>query len=173
MISPMQSNDEKNETEDPHAQIKLHSLPIYQTSVYDYPDLKSLDDFYNGRLPGAYIYSRNGLPNSAELGMRVAAFEGTEAGTVCSSGMGALFIAIMSVLNSGDHIVASNDLYGGTSTLLRDELTRFGIQTTFADASNPEIFRGLVRNETKMMIVETISNPTMKVCDIPTIADIA
>jgi methionine-gamma-lyase len=173
MVNPMQSNEEKNETDGLNPQIKPHSLPIYQTSVYDYPDLKSLDDFYNGKLPGAYIYSRNGLPNSAELGMRVAAFEGTEAGTVCSSGMGALFIAIMSVLNSGDHIVASNDLYGGTTTLLRDELIRFGIQTTFADASNAEIFRGSVRNGTKMIIVETISNPTMKVCDIPSMADIA
>src|SRR5580704_2558886 len=110
--------DEKNR----EAQIKSHSLPIYQTSVYDYPDLKSLDDFYNGNLPGAYIYSRNGLPNSNELGKSVADFEKTEAGVVCSSGMGALFVALMAMLGSGDHVLASSDVYGGTSTLLRDEL---------------------------------------------------
>src|SRR5579872_1914558 len=160
---------EKNRT----SQIKPHSLPIYQTSVYDYPNLKSLDDFYNGKLPGAYIYSRNGLPNSDELGKSVADLEKTEAGVVCSSGMAAISVALMSMLKSGDHILASNDLYGGTSTLLRDELPRFGIQSSFADASDPEAFRNSVSRETKLIIVETIANPTMKVCDIPAIVEIA
>ncbi len=153
--------------------IKPHSLPIYQTSVYDYPDLESLDDFYNGKLAGAYIYSRNGLPNSDELGKRVAALEGMEAGLVCASGMGALTVAILSKVGKGDHIVASSDLYGGTLSLLRDELPRFGIQSSFADSSNAENFQQSMNKETKMVLVETISNPTMKVCDLRKIAEIA
>ena len=165
--------EKKNSTQESRKAIEPHSPPIYQTSVYDYPDLESLDDFYTGKLPGAYIYSRNGLPNSDELGKRVAAFENAESGLVCASGMGALTVAILSSLSKGDHIIASSDLYGGTSTLLRDELPRFGIQSSFVDSSNAENFRKLLDKETKLILVETISNPTMKVCDLQQIAEIA
>ena len=152
--------------------VQPHSSPIFQTSVYDYPDLESLDDFYEGRLPGSFIYSRNGLPNSKELGDLVATYEGTDGGVVCASGMGAITVAILSTLKSGDKLVASNDLYGGTTTLLRDELSRFQIQTSFVDSvSSEEIEEGL--NGAKFVIVETISNPSMKVCDIREIAELA
>ncbi len=152
--------------------VQPHASPIVQTSVYDYPDLESLDDFYEGRMPNGFLYSRNGLPNSKELGELVAASEETESGAVCSSGMAAITVAILSALKSGDTIVASNDVYGGTSSLLKDELPRFQINTTFADSTSIDEMEGAIQNGSKMVIVETISNPTMKVCDIPAISEI-
>ncbi|MDA4111444.1 MAG: aminotransferase class I/II-fold pyridoxal phosphate-dependent enzyme [Thaumarchaeota archaeon] len=163
---------DRNESSIEKNSIRPHSIPIYQTSVYDYPDLESLDDFYEGRIPGAYLYSRNGLPNSTELGKKVAEYEKTDSGVVCSSGMGALLVAILSGLGKDDHVVASNDLYGGTLVLLKDELSRFGIRTTFADSADPENVRKSIERDTKLILVETISNPTMKICDIGKIAEI-
>ncbi|MFI5420502.1 MAG: PLP-dependent transferase [Nitrososphaerales archaeon] len=144
--------EKENSTQESRKAIEPHSPPIYQTSVYDYPDLESLDDFYTGKLSGAYIYSRNGLPNSDELGKRVAAFENTESGLVCASGMGALTVALLSSLSKGDTIVASGDLYGGTSTLLRDELPRFGIQSLFVDSSDVENFGKSLDKDTKLVL---------------------
>ena len=161
------------ESDKPRKIIRSHAPPIYQTSVFDYPDLESLDDYYEGRLPGSFLYSRNGLPNSKELGELVADFEETEAGMACSSGMAAISVAILSILKSGDHIAASNDLYGGTSTLLKDELPRFQITTSFADSTSASEMERIIHGSSKLVVVETISNPTMKVCDIPEIAEIA
>jgi len=87
--------------------------------------------------------------------------------------MAAITVAILSHLRQGDHIVASSDLYGGSLVLLRDELPRFGIESTFVDASHPENFRKEIGKNTKMILVETISNPTMKLCDLSRIAEIA
>ncbi len=156
------------------ARIQPHVLPIYQTSVYDYPDLKTLDDYYNGLIPGGYIYSRNGLPNSSELGRQVAIFEGAEDGLVCSSGMAAISVLLLANLKSGDSIVASSDLYGGTTVLLGEELPRLGISTTFADAGNLEQVKdSIAKAKPKLVLIETISNPSMKVCDIKEIARMA
>lgn len=150
-----------------------HSQPIFQTSVYDYPDLETFDDFYNGRIPSGYIYSRNGLPNSTMLGNEVAVLENTESGLVCSSGMGAISVALLSAIGAGDHIVASNDLYGGTTVLLKQELSRFGMDTTFVDATRTEKIEDAMRRKTKVVFIESISNPTMKVCDIEKVGRIA
>ncbi|MGI0091384.1 MAG: trans-sulfuration enzyme family protein [Nitrososphaerales archaeon] len=155
------------------SKISPHSTPIFQTSVYDYPDLETFDDFYNGKILGGYIYSRNGLPNSTELGKQVAELERTDTGVVCSSGMGTLLVAFLSILGSGDEIVASGDLYGGTLVLLNDELSRLGIKTTFVDVSLAQKVQEAITRKTKLVLVESISNPTMKVSDIGRIAKIA
>lgn len=150
--------------------IAPHTTPIFQTSVYDYPDLETFDDFYNGLIPGGYLYSRNGLPNSNELARLVSEYEKAESGVVCSSGMGALAVAFLSQLGKGDHVVASNLLYGGTTVFLGQELSRFGIETSFVDATSDENVSRALRKNTKMVIVETISNPTMKICDLEKLA---
>jgi cystathionine gamma-synthase len=156
------------------SRITPHSQPIFQTSVYNYPDLETFDDYYNGMIPDGYIYSRNGLPNSAELARDVAKLEHGEAGVVCSSGMSALLVALLANLKQGDHVVASADIYGGTMVLLSQELPRFGITSTFVDAGNlPELEMAAKPGKTKIIVVETISNPTLKVCDIGKIAKIA
>jgi cystathionine beta-lyase/cystathionine gamma-synthase len=164
---------EDNSDEERWSKIKPHSTPIFQTSVYDYPDLETLDDYYNGRIPGGYIYSRNGLPNSNELGSLVAGYEKTEFGVVCSSGMGALLVAFLSKLKQGDHIVASDGLYGGTTVLLQDELPNYGISCTFVDSTDPGNVSKAIKKNTKMVVVETISNPTMKISDLEGIAKIS
>ncbi len=153
--------------------IKPHSTPIFQTSVYDYPDLDTLDDYYNGKIAGGYLYGRNGLPNSTELASLVASFEKCESGLVCSSGMGALSVAFLSKLKQGDHIVASDTLYGGTTVFIQEELVRFGIESTFVDMQDLDKVAKAVKRNTKMILVETISNPTMQVCDLNRIADIS
>jgi cystathionine gamma-synthase len=151
-----------------------HTTPIYQTSVYNYPDLDTIDDYYNGLIPGGYLYSRNGLPNSDELGRLVAGFEGAEAGVVCSSGMAALLVALCSNLKSGDRVVASSDLYGGTIVLLRDELARFGIATRFVDAGSlNEVRDAIVETKPRIVVIETISNPMMKVPEIRQISKLS
>ena len=87
--------------------------------------------------------------------------------------MGALAVAILSSLGVGDRVVASKDLYGGTSSLLKDEFPRLGIKSSFVDSTSIEELEQAVETNTKMVLVETISNPTMKVCDIPRIAEIS
>ncbi len=164
---------EKDSEKERWSKIKPHATPIYQTSVYDYPDLETLDDYYNGKIPGGYVYSRNGLPNSDELGALVAGFEKTESGVVCASGMGALLVSFLSKLKHGDHIVASDVLYGGTTVLLQEELPNYGISCTFVDSTDPANVSKAIRKNTKMVVVETISNPTMKICDLEKIAKIS
>lgn len=172
MAQPVSEGSEKRKSID-EKKIKSHQSPIFQTSVYDYPDLESLDDYYEGRLQGEYIYSRNGLPNSTELGALVATLEEAEAGVVCSSGMGAIFVALLSTLKAGDQIVASNDLYGGTTSLLREELPRFQIKTSFVDSQSQEGVVAALKNGGKFVVVETISNPMMRVSDIEQICKIS
>ncbi len=151
-----------------------HVQPIYQTSVYDFPDLESLDDFYNGLVPAGYLYSRNGLPNSDELARQIAQFERAESGLVCSSGMAALLVSILAYVKAGEHILASSDLYVGTTVFLNEELSRFGIKTSLVDAEYPEeVERAFLLGKTKFVLVETISNPTMKVPDIREISKMA
>ena len=173
-MTPKKSRKPSIQNKDLWKRVSPASAPIFQTSVYNYPDLETLDDYYNGKIPDGYIYSRNGLPNAEALAKRVAQLEETEKGVVCSSGMAALFVALGSNLQSGSRIVASSDLYGGTIVLLRDELPRFGIETLFVDATAPETFENVVETEAaNVFLVETISNPTMKVCDIREIVKIA
>ena len=120
------------------------------------------------------MYSRNGLPNSNELAKQVASLENTEDGLACSTGMAALSVAMLSFLGKGDNLIAANDLYGGTIVLLKDELPRFGIETTFINARNgsKEIESKFTENA-KLVLVETISNPSVQVCDIKRIAELA
>jgi len=147
------------------------STPIVQTAVYNFPNLGSLDDHYEGRAPGSYVYGRDGLPNSDELAKKVAELEHADRGMACSSGMASLFVAIASSVGKGDHIVASPDLYGGTLLLLGRELPRFGIKTTFSDSTDVSTFENAMKREgAKIVLVETISNPTMKVCDLKELA---
>ena len=164
---------EENTDVERWSKIKPHATRIFQTSVYDYPELETLDDYYNGKIPGGYIYSRNGLPNSNELSALVAGFEKTETGVVCASGMGALLVTFLSKLKQGDHIVASDGLYGGTTVLLQEELPKYGISCTFVDSTDPDNVSKAIKKNTKMVVVETISNPTMKICDLGTISQIS
>jgi O-acetylhomoserine (thiol)-lyase len=120
-----------------------------------------------------HIYTRISNPTTAVLEERLAALE-SGVGAVCTaSGMAAMHLAIATLLNAGDHIVASASLYGGTINLLTHTLPRFGIATTFVKPRDLDGFRAAMRPNTRLVIAETIGNPGLEVLDIPQVADIA
>lgn len=123
---------------------------------------------------GCYIYGRHFNPTVYVLGKQIAALEGAEIGYCTASGMGAISSTIMQLCNQGDHIVASHTVYGGTFALLKDYLpAKAGIQTTFADTNDLESLAEAFTPRTKLLYVESIANPTLRVADIPRLADLA
>jgi O-acetylhomoserine (thiol)-lyase len=148
------------------------AMPIYQTTSYVFQDTDHAAALFNLERPG-HIYTRISNPTIAVLEERLAALE-NGVGAVCTaSGMAALHLAIATLLNAGDHIVASSSLYGGTINLLAHTLPRFGINTTFVKPRDLEAFRKSIKPNTKLVIGETIGNPGLEVLDIPAVAAIA
>lgn len=147
------------------------SLPITMTSVFSFDDVETLDEVYAGESKG-YIYTRNGNPVHDALKEIMFNIEEGEDAEVYSSGMGAIAMAIISQVNAGDHVIAANVLYGGTFQLLKSELSRFNVEVTFADPINEDLNQYFKVN-TKVVYVETISNPTMEVVDLELIAGVA
>lgn len=144
--------------------------PIYQTSSFSFNNLDELESYFDGETP--YLYSRYGNPNTDELGKSVAALEGAEAGVASSSGMSAILAGILSVVKNGDHIVACDDLYGGTYHLLDEELKNFGVNVTFVDFSNEQEIRAAILPNTKLLYTESITNPFLRAENIPALAKI-
>ena len=126
----------------------------------------------DGEYPGGYVYSRLANPNRAQLEETLAALEGGAACAAFSSGSAAS-AAVFQALGSGDHVVAPNDCYHGTRALLRDFLSRWGLEVTFADLTNPGEVRRAMQPNTRLVWVETPSNPMLKVTDIRRVAEIA
>jgi len=123
---------------------------------------------------GCFLYGRHFNPTVYVLGKQIAALEGAEIGYCTASGMGAISSTIMQLCNQGDHVVSCNTVYGGTFALLKDYLpTKAGIQTTFADTSDLESLAAAFTPRTKVLYVESIANPTLRVADIPKLADLA
>jgi len=148
------------------------ATPIYQTTSYVFQDADHAAALFNLERAG-HIYTRISNPTIAVLEERLAALE-NGVGAVCTaSGMAALHLAIATLLNAGDHIVASASLYGGSINLLTHTLPRFGSTTTFVKPRDHDGIRAAVRPNTKLVIGETIGNPGLEVLDIPAVADIA
>ena len=148
------------------------AVPIYQTTSYVFQDADHAAALFNLERAG-HIYTRISNPTTAVLEERLAALE-SGVGAVCTaSGMAAMHLAIATLLNAGDHIVASASLYGGTINLLTHTLPRFGIATTFVKPRDLDGFRAAMRPNTRLVIAETIGNPGLEVLDIPQVADIA
>ena len=145
--------------------------PIYQSSVYTLADLEVLDRISRGEEPG-FIYARDAHPNAHDLSAELARWEGGRWGLTCSSGMGSLSVAFLGLLKQGDRVVASNRLYGRTSSLLRQELSRFGVASVFVDANDLDQVREVLQTPTQVLYVETISNPMVRVVDLPALAEI-
>jgi O-acetylhomoserine (thiol)-lyase len=148
------------------------AVPIYQTTSYVFEDTDQAAALFNLERPG-HVYSRISNPTVAVLEERLAALEGGVGAVCTASGMAALHIAIATLLSSGDHIVASAALYGGTANLLSHTLPRFGITTTFVKPRDLEGFSAAVRPQTRLILGETIGNPGLEVLDIPALAAIA
>ena len=151
---------------------RSRAVPIYQTTSYVFDDADHAAGLFNLERAG-HIYTRISNPTTAVLEERLAALE-DGVGAVCTaSGMAAMHLAIATLLNSGDHIVASASLYGGSINLLTHTLPRFGITTTFVKPRDLDGFRAAIGERTRLIIGETIGNPGLEVLDMPKVADIA
>jgi len=145
------------------------AVPIYQTSSYVFDDTEHAANLFSLKELG-FIYTRLNNPTNDILQQRLAAIEGGIGAVVFASGTSAISTGLLTLLKSGDHIVASSSLYGGTFTLLNVTLPRLGITTTFVDASNPENFKNAVQDNTRAFFVESLGNPKLDVLDLEVIA---
>lgn len=146
--------------------------PLYQSSVYAFKDAAQGADLFAGKAEG-YIYTRLGNPTLRMLEDKLALLEGAEAALVTSSGMAAIATATAALTRAGDHIVSSEVIYGATYTLFHEVWSRYGVETTFVASTRPEDYRKAIRKNTRLVFVETPSNPTMDVIDIRALADVA
>jgi cystathionine gamma-lyase len=140
--------------------------PIYQTTTYVQ---NSVDEY----LAKGYSYSRSGNPTVAALEAKLTELEGGAACATFGTGMSAVHATMLAFLSAGDHAIISDVAYGGTYRLCTKVLSRFGIEFTFADGSNPEDVAASVKDNTKFFLTETPANPTMKCSDIAAISEIA
>ncbi len=143
--------------------------PIWPSVVYASPDADALDAQYEGRVQG-YTYGREGHPNGTILADKLDWMEGAQAGVVMASGMAAVGAVFNSVVKAGDHVVAGNQLYGRTLRMLRDEMPRMGVEVTLADPTDGRAFAAAIREGTRLVLAEVVSNPTLRVADLEAIA---
>ena len=148
------------------------SMPIYQTSTFIFDSAEQ-----GGRRfaleEGGYIYSRLGNPTTTPVEAKMAALENGEAAMAIASGIGAITSALWVSVEAGDHIVAAKTLYGCTYAFLSHGITKFGVEVTFVDTSNPENVRKAMKENTKVVYLETPANPNLLITDIEAISKIA
>ncbi|MFL9843038.1 O-acetylhomoserine aminocarboxypropyltransferase/cysteine synthase family protein [Flavobacterium rhizosphaerae] len=146
------------------------AVPIYQTTSYVFNNAEHAANLFGLAEPG-FIYTRLNNPTNDVLEQRLAALEGGIAAVVTASGAAALATTFLTLLRAGDHIVASNSLYGGTYNLLSVTLPRLGITTTFVDPSDPKNFAEAAQENTRAFFAESLGNPKLDVLDLKAIAD--
>ena len=156
----------------PDATTGARAVPIYQSTSFIFDDAKDAANLFALQKYGN-IYSRIGNPTVAALEERIASLEGGIGAVATASGMAAEYITFSALAGSGDHIVASSQLYGGTVTLLDVTLRRMGIETTFVESDDPEEFRKAIRENTKAVYTEVISNPGGEVADLEGLSEVA
>ncbi len=161
----MKPNSRLIRTQAPRSGQKEHSVPLYLTSSFIFDDAEQGRAMFAEEIEGN-IYSRYSNPNTTEFIDKVKGMEGAEDGLAFSSGMAAVFASIAGLLRSGDHIVAFRSIFGSTHQLFTQLLPRWGITTTYVDASRPDDFEKAVKPETKMVFLETPSNPGLELVDL-------
>lgn len=152
------------------------STPIYATATFAFDSAAAKEAAVDSALewePGAYFYSRTGNPTTSALERKMASLESAEDAVVAASGMAAVAAALMSVLDAGDHCVASSDLFIITRFLLDDVFKRKGITVDHVDVTDLDAVRAAIRPNTKALFVETLSNPHMHFADIAALSQIA
>ena len=142
-----------------------HSSPIYFTSSFTFEDAEQARALFADEIPGN-IYTRFSNPNNTEFIDRLCQMDGAEDGLATASGMSAIFTSMAGLLRSGDHILASRSVFGSTHQLLTMILPRWGITSTYADINNPDEWESLIQPNTKMILVETPSNPGLDLIDL-------
>ncbi len=147
------------------------SMPIYQTSTFYFDACEEGGRCFAGESDG-YIYTRLGNPTIVLTEEKVAEMEGGEAACATGSGMGAISSALWTIAAAGKHIVADSTLYGCTFSLLNHGMTRYGVEVTFVDSSDPEEVRKALKENTVAVYLETPANPTLKITDIRAVAEL-
>ncbi|HQY27884.1 MAG TPA: O-acetylhomoserine aminocarboxypropyltransferase/cysteine synthase [Burkholderiaceae bacterium] len=156
----------------PDAVTGARAVPIYQTTSFVFDSADHAASLFNLQTFGN-VYSRLSNPTVAVLEERVAALEGGRAAVASASGMAAEAMALMTILQGGDHVVAAGALYGGSVTMFAVNLRRFGIETTFVDATKPDEFAAAIEPRTRAVFVESLGNPSLVVADLRALADVA
>lgn len=159
-------------TQAEHTDNREHSVPVYLTSSFTFEDAEQMRALFADEQEGN-IYSRFTNPNSTEFVDKMCLLEGAEAGYATASGMAAVFASFMALLKTGDHILASSSIFGSTHTILSKILPKYGIQHTYADVNKPETWERLIQNNTKMIFVETPSNPGLDIIDLEWLGKLA
>ena len=148
------------------------ATPIYQSASFVFRDTDFAVGLFNIERAG-HVYSRLSNPTTAVLEERIAALENGVGGIATASGQAAMHLAIATIVSSGEHIVASRSIYGGTHNLLAYTLPRFGIETTFVDPRDSNAFKEAIRENTRLVFGEILGNPGLEVLNIPDIAEVA
>jgi methionine-gamma-lyase len=147
-------------------------VPIYSTSTFAFKNADQGAARFAGTEEG-YIYTRLGNPTTRALEKNVAVLENGEDARACASGMAAITTAVMSVVNKGDHVVSTDCIYGGTAKLFLDILSKYGVDFTLVDSSDKEKIESAIRENTKLLYLETPANPTLKLTDLQEVAELA
>ncbi len=149
------------------------SEPIFMNSGYSYPSSQHAENLFLNKIPGAHNYSRFANPTVDVFQDRMALLEGAEAARAFATGMSAVTNAVMSQVRAGDHIVASRALFGGCRYVVEDFMPRWGVASTLVDGRDPKNFEAAMQKNTKLVFIETPTNPTLELVDIAAVAEIA
>jgi methionine-gamma-lyase len=145
---------------------------ISDSSTYTFLSAKTMFDTFEGNAEGCYLYSRHSSPMNLYLAQALAKLENTEAANVTASGMGAITSVLLQVCKSGDHIISSRTIYGGTYAFLKNFLPPFNIETTFLDINNFASIENAIQPNTKVIYCESVSNPLLEVADLRKLSEI-
>jgi len=156
-----------------HNPFGAHATPIYQTSTFVFESTEQAAAVFSGGPGYRYIRSAPNTPTHAAFVEKICSLESGEAGLAFSSGMAAETAVFLSLLKSGDHLLSTNIIYGGTFGLINSLLTKFGIEVSFVDTTNLELVKASMRENTRVLFLETPANPTMAVSDIGELSKIA
>ena len=154
------------------ATTKSRAVPIYQTTSFVFEDTQEGAELFALQKAGN-IYTRITNPTTSTFEERIAALEGGVGALATASGMAAITYTILALAHAGDHVVAASTIYGGTFNLLKETLPRYGITTTFVDIDNLEELEAAIKDNTKLVLIETLGNPVINIPDIEKIAKIA
>lgn len=146
---------------------------ISDSSTYTFLSAKTMFDTFEGNTEGCYLYSRHSSPSNLYLGEALAQMEGTESANVTASGMGAITSALLQLCKSGDHIISSRTIYGGTYAFMKNFLPGFQIKTSFVDITDLKSVENAITEQTKVLFCETVSNPLLEIADLRELAKLA
>lgn len=159
-------------TQHERTQFREHSVPLYLTSSFTFENAEQARALFADEIPGN-IYTRFSNPNNTEFIQKLCVMEGTEDGIATSSGMAAMYISMASLLKAGDHVLASRSVFGSTHQILNTIFPRFNIQHTYVDLFEPDAWESKIQPNTKMIFVETPSNPSLDIIDLEWLGKLA